>query len=59
MKNQHTKGITRRKFLETSAKISSAALLTSQPFVYAGGSDTIRVGLIGCGGRGTGAGIID
>ena len=27
--------------------------------VYAGGSDKIRVGLIGCGGRGTGAGIID
>jgi predicted dehydrogenase len=44
-------GLSRREFVKTSA---AAALLTA-PFVHAAGSDTIRVGLIGCGGRGTGA----
>ncbi len=59
MKNRENRDITRRKFLETSAKIGTAAFLTGNSFVYAGGTDKIRVGLIGCGGRGTGAGIID
>ena len=50
---------TRRDFLRTSA-ITAAGVATSQmvpssAFAYAQGSDTIRVGLIGCGGRGTGA----
>jgi predicted dehydrogenase len=59
MKKQNKADITRRKFLETSAKISAASLFTSSNFAFARGSDKIRVGLIGCGGRGTGAGIID
>ncbi len=33
----------------------SAGLMASGNFAYAGGTDTIRVGLVGCGGRGTGA----
>jgi len=33
----------------------SAGLMASGNFAYAGGTDTIRLGLIGCGGRGTGA----
>ena len=37
----------------------SATMLVGNNFVFAQGSDKIRVGLIGCGGRGTGAGIID
>jgi predicted dehydrogenase len=34
---------------------SSVALLSSAHYLYADGNDTLRVGLIGCGGRGTGA----
>lgn len=48
----------RRDFLRTSslgtaATLASSALLVPQ--VHAAGDDLLRVGLIGCGGRGTGA----
>jgi len=48
---------TRRDFLKTSGQMafSAAALGTASSRVFAAGSDTLRVGLIGCGGRGTGA----
>lgn len=39
----------RRQFLKASAALGTLALA---PSVYAAGSDTIKVGLIGCGGRG-------
>jgi predicted dehydrogenase len=45
-------GPSRRRFLKTSA---AAAALAGTAYVHAGGNDTLRVGLIGCGGRGTGA----
>ncbi len=45
----------RRNFLKTSAAGAAAATLASAPFVHAQGSDVLKVGLIGCGGRGTGA----
>ena len=49
----------RRDFLKTTATattgISMTRLMHSENFAYAGGSDVIRVGLVGCGGRGTGA----
>jgi predicted dehydrogenase len=47
----------RRDFLATSAGLASASLLLPGlvPNVHAAGNDTLRVGLIGCGGRGTGA----
>ncbi|MFO1054422.1 MAG: Gfo/Idh/MocA family oxidoreductase [Planctomycetota bacterium] len=49
---------TRRRFLSVSgtavAGVSIAAKAAAMP-VHLGGSDVIRVGLIGCGGRGTGA----
>lgn len=45
----------RRQFLKVSAAAASATLLSTVPAVHAGGSDEIKVGLIGCGGRGTGA----
>lgn len=48
----------RREFLKTSAIVGGAlmapAILPGKSFA-AGNSDTIKVGLIGCGGRGTGA----
>jgi len=50
--------VSRRDFIKTSAA-GAAAVLAHSHHAYARGSDTIRVGLIGCGGRGTGAGIID
>src|SRR6516165_9417353 len=44
---------TRRAFLKTSATLAAALPLASG--LYAAGDDVLRVGLIGCGGRGTGA----
>jgi predicted dehydrogenase len=49
-------GQSRRTFLKTAA--AAGAALTAGavlPAVHAAGSDTIKVGLVGCGGRGTGA----
>ncbi len=48
----------RRKFLKMSAASTlgvSLGVMSSTDFAFAGGSDTLRVGLVGCGGRGTGA----
>jgi predicted dehydrogenase len=49
--------LTRREFVKTTAAVSLAAALPRIPGAFAQGSDTIRVGVIGCGGRGTGAAI--
>ena len=51
-------GTTRRDFLKSSTVVASAAVsgaLGIQNSAFAGGSDIIRVGMIGCGGRNTGA----
>ena len=47
----------RRNFLKTSAAISAAATLASlgTNYAHAQGQEKIKVGLVGCGGRGTGA----
>src|SRR5512135_3189681 len=45
---------TRRDFFKTAAAVSVAASLPDFG-VFAAGSDTIKVGVIGSGGRGTGA----
>lgn len=51
----------RRDFIKTTAAAvvsgSIAARLDTIPGAYAGGSDAIKIGLVGCGGRGTGAAI--
>jgi predicted dehydrogenase len=44
----------RRTFLKTSAASAVAATALS-PAAYAAGDETLRVGLVGCGGRGSGA----
>ncbi|WP_209331033.1 Gfo/Idh/MocA family protein [Lunatimonas salinarum] len=51
-KNNH-----RRDFLKTSALITGGALLSpfSLPGAYAAGTDEIKIAVVGCGGRGTGA----
>ena len=48
---------TRRQFLKTSSTAVVAGGLAAgvAPAVHAAGSDTLKLGLIGCGGRGTGA----
>lgn len=48
--------MSRRGFLVASAA-TAAAVLTPDIGVFAAGSDTIRVGVVGCGGRGTGAAV--
>ena len=47
----------RRNFLKTTGQIAAASTLAgiAAPRVHAADDDTIRVALIGCGGRGTGA----
>ncbi len=47
--------ITRREFVRATAVGATAGALLGAPLVHAGGLDTIRIGLVGCGGRGTGA----
>ncbi|GGZ16425.1 oxidoreductase [Echinicola pacifica] len=47
----------RRDFLKTTALVTGGAMVSpfTLPGAYAAGSDEIKVALIGCGGRGTGA----
>ena len=57
-KVQTATGTTRRDFLKASTVAASAAVtgtLGISHKVFAAGSDIIRVGMIGCGGRNTGA----
>ncbi len=56
--NNKKNGISRRKFLGNSAALIGGALvspLSISRSAYAAGSDVLKLGLIGCGGRGTGA----
>src|SRR5262245_18326696 len=53
MKTRKATELTRRDFLTASA--ATAALVASGNYAFAAGDDTMRVGLIGCGGRGSGA----
>lgn len=55
--NGSASSITRRNLLKTSAAVSAAALMTNlgANFAHAAGSDKLKVGLVGCGGRGKGA----
>ncbi len=48
-------GSSRRDFIKTSAAAAVGSALPAIPLVYAGGQDTIKAALIGCGGRGGGA----
>ncbi|MBN2137547.1 MAG: Gfo/Idh/MocA family oxidoreductase [Sedimentisphaerales bacterium] len=57
-KTHKTCATTRRDFLKASTVAASAAVTGSfalQSALFAAGTDTIRVGMIGCGGRCTGA----
>src|SRR5438874_2068214 len=52
------KNVSRRGFIKAGAVAGAAVAtgLVNVPFVHAAGSDVIKVGIVGCGGRGTGAG---
>ena len=56
-KNQGAESLSRRGFLRSTAAAGAAALVSSRvsPSLAASESEVLRVGLIGCGGRGTGA----
>ena len=56
--NTIRKLFTRRQFLKSSSAVATVAVgaLSAERFVHANGSDTLRVGMIGAGGRNTGAG---
>ena len=56
-KKEKEPGISRRDFIKASSTVSMAAMISGTGLLFASGSDKIRVGLIGCGGRGTGAAI--
>ncbi len=51
------KSTSRREFLKDTGRIAAASALAAgiAPRMYAGQNNTIKVALIGCGGRGTGA----
>ena len=42
----------RRNFVKTSALLGASAMLPRYSFANAKGSDVIKVGMVGCGGRG-------
>ncbi len=58
LKKETASASTRRNFLKTSTAVAGGVLasgLIAPGAVHAAGSDTLRVGLIGCGSRGRGA----
>ena len=56
-RSENDKGVSRRDFVKGSAAVTASLVTVSTlgSRAYAAGSDEIKVGLIGCGGRGTGA----
>ena len=58
-KNVSASRPSRRGFMKTagivSAGVTAAGLLSTAPSVHAAGSDVLKIGLIGCGGRGMGS----
>jgi predicted dehydrogenase len=58
MKNEaknDNSALSRRDFIKTSAAFGAASLAVGTNRMYAAGSDILKVGLVGCGGRGSGA----
>jgi len=57
MSNTTSKNTSRREFLKDTGRVAAASALVSAvaPGLYAASNDTIKVALIGCGGRGSGA----
>src|SRR5437870_12552286 len=55
-KSKQSCDVTRREFVHASAAAAAALTLPGAPALVGWGrADTLRIGLVGCGGRGTGA----
>lgn len=52
-RSQRLRGMSRRELIKTTGVLGTAALLSGTERLWAAGSDKIRIGVIGCGGRGT------
>jgi len=59
MTDSHTPGVTRRELLQAAGTVAAASALAGVaiPHVHAGEDNTIRLALVGFGGRGTGAAV--
>ena len=57
MSNEHSTAVTRRDFVKTAAAASLAVTVPYPLGAFAAETDAIKIGIIGCGGRGTGAAI--
>ncbi|MFO0970548.1 MAG: twin-arginine translocation signal domain-containing protein, partial [Gemmataceae bacterium] len=57
MTQKKRSGVSRRDALKTTAAVAATSALAGMvvPNVYAGEAGTIKIALVGCGGRGTGA----
>lgn len=55
MENKDQAGISRRQFAQAGAAAGAFAVLSSKGAQAQANGDTLRVGLLGCGGRGSGA----
>src|SRR4051812_17550267 len=57
--NDSSNNQSRREFLKTSGKIAAVSALAgvALPYVHAASSDEIKIALVGCGGRGSGAAV--
>ncbi len=60
MSGESGTGVSRREFVKGAAALATAAVVAPSVIArtaYAGGADSMKVALIGCGGRGTGAAV--
>jgi predicted dehydrogenase len=59
MTDSHKPGVTRREVLQAAGAVAAASALAgvAVPHVHAAEDNTIRIALVGCGGRGTGAAV--
>ncbi|MHC4703266.1 MAG: Gfo/Idh/MocA family protein, partial [Planctomycetota bacterium] len=57
MSESNEKSTSRREFLKNTGRLAAGSAVAAglAPSIYAAGSSTVNVALIGCGGRGTGA----
>ena len=53
--NSESSNVTRRNFIKASAAVSLAAIANPAKYAFAAGSSELKIGLVGCGFRGTGA----
>ncbi|MCK5862780.1 MAG: Gfo/Idh/MocA family oxidoreductase, partial [Candidatus Hydrogenedentes bacterium] len=57
MSKKSDNGISRRDFAKASAAAAGVAILSSKSGIAEDNTDTLKIGLIGCGGRGSGAAV--